>query len=277
MQIEPRQTLPITRFLEDPADTDTHYVRAFVYKPATDELLATLSLVDKGSQRFVYNYEIPADPSGQGYFLHIVIKVYDDAGYTTESGRYERTQEEYLVKEDMTKLGTGGGGADISYKKIQEIVKEELDKLPKPEPQKEISFRDVLTALSEAKKEIQDKISAIKIDFPEQKETDLLPVLKAIDAIDIPQPEEIDYSRLSLEFINGIGEIKTQLANFLKIIDEFKKNTSKEIGELKSEVSQPVKLEFPQETIARREIPQEKKPENMMPATNYFKKMALIK
>jgi len=276
MQIEPRKIYPIVRNLEDPTDTDTHYVRAFVYKPDTDELLDTLSLVDKGGQRFVYNYEIPGDPGGQGYFLHIVVKVYDDSGYATESTRYERTQEEILVKEEKISLG-GGGGADISYKKIQEIVKNELEKLPKPEPQKEINLKEVLIALAIAKKEIESKIPSFKdIEFPKQEKIDLNPVLKAIANIRIPEPESIDYNRLSFEFVNGIDEVKTLLDNLLKIVKEFENINKEELVKVKEDLARPLMMEFPKDMKVKRDIEKVESKRPSLPS-DYFKKIGLVK
>jgi len=63
LQVNPRETYPIVRQLADPLDTGTYYVRAVVRNARTDETLETLNLTNKGSGRFLYNYQVPADAS----------------------------------------------------------------------------------------------------------------------------------------------------------------------------------------------------------------------
>ena len=129
MQLHPRETFTITRQLQNPFITDTQYVRAVIRNAKTDATLDTLDLTDKGSQRFTKQWLVPADVSGQGFWISIVTSVYSDSGYTTQSQNYGDEENTYLVQERFNhNLGVGGGGGpDINYKKIREIVKEEID------------------------------------------------------------------------------------------------------------------------------------------------------
>jgi hypothetical protein len=153
MQLEPRSYFTIVRQLKDPQDTGTYYVRAYIRKSLDDTLLDTVDLTDYGGQRFKYNYQLPADTSGEGLYIDITTRVFTDSGYTTESDYYQKENFQYLVKKGYNPV-YGGGGGYIDYKKVREIIKEEIEKLP-------------------------------KIEIPEQKEVDLNPILKAIEDIDV--------------------------------------------------------------------------------------------
>ena len=202
MQIRPGEYLPIVRQLEDPSDANTYYVRAYVYKHkgGTETLLATLNLNDKGSQRFTYEYETPLEASGEGYFLTILTRVFTDSGYTAESSLYGRTVEEYLVDERWgLRFGTGGG-ADVDYKRMRNIIQEELGKRALPKP---ADLTPLLNALKEVNRTIRD------LRFPEPEKIDFGPVIKAIENtqqavknINIPKQEKPDFSPIIQEIKN---------------------------------------------------------------------------
>jgi len=154
MQLEPQSDFVIVRQLKDPQDTGTYYVRAYIRKSLDDTLLATVDLTNAGSQRFKYTYHLPADPSGEGMYIDITTRVFTDSGYTTESDYYQKENFQYLIKKMYNPVYGGGGGGSIDYKKVREIVKEEIDRLP-------------------------------KIEIPPQKEVDLKPILEAIDGIEV--------------------------------------------------------------------------------------------
>ena len=183
MQLHPRETFTITHQLNNPAYiTDTAYVRAVIRNAKTDATLATKDLTDKGSGRFTVEYLVPADVSGQGFWISIVTTVYSDSGYTTQSQNYGVEANTYLVQERVnTNLGIGGGGSDISYKKIREIVKEEIDKIniPEPIPFPKIKDVDVIGPISVLKKEIDKKIDSII--FPEFPSFDS--IIEKIDSV----------------------------------------------------------------------------------------------
>src|SRR5258707_3851150 len=98
MQLEPLEDFTIARGLEDHTDSTTYYVRAVVRDAKTDALLATVNLTDQGdAHRFSKKWQIPADQTGQGYYLLITTSVYTDSGYTTKSSNYGDKDETYLV------------------------------------------------------------------------------------------------------------------------------------------------------------------------------------
>jgi len=239
-QIEPKESIPITRQIEDPADTNTYYVRAYVRDAKTDELLDTVDLTDKTDQRFRGTVEAPHDPTGNGRYITITTKVFTDAGYTTESGLYGRVEQAFLVQ-TRYKFGIGGGGgADVSYERIRKVVQEELGKLPKTE-------------------------------IPKQKETDLKPVLKAIDGVkrivelfeipefpkfpDIPKPEKTDLSPV----ISVINSLKTEVS---KLKDTDLSDVEDKLSGLMKAVEDLLNKDFKQDIIFKlvTEKQQEEKP-----------------
>lgn len=194
MQLEPREYFTIARGLEDHTDSTTYYVRAVIRNARTDALIETVNLTDNGNRRFTYPWQVPADPSGLGFYILVTTTVYEDSGYTTKSSLYGEKFEEHLVQtRPNPNVSFGGpGGADVSYKKIREIVKDELGKLELPTPEKpqQIDLEPVSDALQAILTEVRG------IDIPKAEKPDLGPVLKAIEglrgaieAIQIPETD----------------------------------------------------------------------------------------
>jgi hypothetical protein len=155
MQLQSGESFVIVRQLKDPQDTGTYYVRAYIRKSLDDTLLDTIDLTDAGSQRFKKTWQVASDPSGLGMYVDITTRVFTDSGYTTESDVYQKENYEYLIAQRYNPVyGGGGGGSSIDYKKVRQIVKEEIDKIP-------------------------------QVEIPKQKEIDLKPVLEAIDGIEV--------------------------------------------------------------------------------------------
>lgn len=184
MQLNPRETFTIVRQIEDHTDQATYYVRAVIRNAKTDAIIQVdgnnyVNLTDQGSQRFTKNWLVPADASGQGFYISILTSVYTDSGYTTKSENYGDKIETYLVQDrvnaNLGGLG-GGGGSDIDYKKIRKIVdevvkqrlKEDIDMPEMPEfpeipPFPEFpEMPDVVAPLKEAVGEIKRTIVANK-------------------------------------------------------------------------------------------------------------------
>lgn len=137
MQLKPYETFVIVRQLFDPYDAGTYYVQAKVRNAATDKLLATINLDDTGNQRFRKAYKVPADPTGEGFYIDIETIVYTDSGYTTVSENYGRENLEHLVQERQTPPFGAGGGPDIDYKRIGEIFRGVAkEAIPKPRARK---------------------------------------------------------------------------------------------------------------------------------------------
>lgn len=179
MNINPQSPLRIVRQLNDPADTDTNYVQAVVRNSATGATLETVNLTDAGGQRFTGNYNVGADAGGNGFFIDITTTVYTDSGYTTKNANYGIETMTYHVQQQWSHAqGLGGGGADVDYKKVRAIVKDELSKLEKPQKPRDMA-PEILGSERRIKQAVSDAVTAIKI--PEQKDVDLTPVTQAVD------------------------------------------------------------------------------------------------
>ena len=234
IQLEPREYFPITRQLDDPTDDGTYYVKAFIRNARTDELIDEVELNDLGDQRFSAEWQVPADPSGEGFYITITTKVYTDSEYSNESPNYAREQNQYLVQKRYNPvLGSGGGYTD--YKKIREIVQEELKKVKIPKA----DFSSVIKAIKEIK-------------IPKQKEINLKGIEKEIDSLKkeikkIPEPQQIDLEviRKQIEKVERkIEDIKIQdLLEMLFSEMERKINeTNKRISSIK--IPEPEKVDF---------------------------------
>jgi len=176
IHITPHGSFPIVRQLEDVSDTTTYYVSAVIRDSGTGNTLATVQLTDNGDQRFTYNYPVPADPSGNGRYIDITTIVYSDSGYTTRAG-FADENETYLVKQDNVHLG--GGGETVSYPEIRKIIKQELEKLDIPQPQKMEDLRPTLKSMEDKlRNEINTAVSGIEI--PKQVQPNLDRVVSEI-------------------------------------------------------------------------------------------------
>lgn len=265
MQLQPREYFPIYRQLSDHTDTNTYYVQAKIYNAKTETLLQTINLTNNGTGNFSYNWQTPADTSGQGLYIKIITSVYSDSGYTTKASLYGDQGDLYLVQDRFANLG--GGGAYIDYPKIEKMIKKELENLPKPEPVKETNLNPIMDRLNNL------EMSLGGIEMPEIKETDLQPILNAIkevkeavNEIVIPEPEKIDLKPLE-DKINKIDLTKTEKSTTelldrirdyfdkdMNKLEKFYKDILNKIGSIpiittlgsqtKEEESQPVKKMF---------------------------------
>jgi hypothetical protein len=135
MQLHPREQFTITRQLNDPAIVTTFYVRAVIRNAKTDTVIDTVNLTDKTGQRFTKQWLVPADPSGQGFWISIVTSVYTDNGYTTKSTDYGDEACSYLVQERYVFNPNYPVGPDIDYKRIKKMIDEAIKKIEIPEQQ----------------------------------------------------------------------------------------------------------------------------------------------
>ncbi len=209
MQLNPTEQFTISRQLTDSSDTDTNYVRATVRNAQTDAILKIVNLTNKGNRRFTGNYEVPADVSGEGFWITITTAVFTDSGYSTYNPNYAEEQQTYLVQVRPTKIG-GGSGTDVDYKKVEKIFRGVVDEIKpqtinveKPdlseieqwvtaifraivsvpeEIKKDLPEKTNLTPISEALQAISRMISRIPT---ERGNLDLKPVLKAISDVQV--------------------------------------------------------------------------------------------
>lgn len=208
MQLNPRENFVITHQLNNSYITDTSYVRAVIRNAKTDAILATKNLTDQGNGRFTTTYQIPADVSGQGYYISIITSVYSDSGYTTKSQNYGDEANTYLVQERYNPnvhLGAVGGGSDIDYKKIRKIIKEEIDvRIDK------IDFSKTPEVITVTKEVVVEKlIPQEKINFPSQQFIidAIKAVSKKVDDKPVTQVPDVDFAPV----MAAIGEIPVLL------------------------------------------------------------------
>lgn len=126
--------------------------------------MATLDLTDQGdSHRFSKKYFVPADPTGEGYYLLITTSVYTDSGYTTKAEMYGDKYETYLVDQRAKRFGGGGEGSDIDYKRVRQIVEDvvgqKIAEIPPTPPVPPVNItpqlQPVLNALSGLRNDVQ--------------------------------------------------------------------------------------------------------------------------
>ena len=225
LQLNPGETFAIVRQLADPNDTGTYYVRATIRNARTDALIDTKDLTDRGGQRFSVEYQVPSSSSDAMYIV-ISTRVYTDSGYTALSDAYGQEIETYLVEARSKHFGGGGSVLKVDYEKIRGMIRESLDTLKFPETKQPkmprmMSHDDIKSAVAEAMMPMMSEVMGGRathvgvedvvrkaiagIQFPEQKETDLGPVLDAIGSIDIqPQTDmqpAVDYLKEKFDWI----------------------------------------------------------------------------
>jgi len=210
MVLQPGNSFTVVRQIGNHTDSGTYYVRAVIRNAYSDDIIATLNLTDKGSQRFKYDWLVPQDPSGQGFYISIVTSVYTDSGYTTKSENYSDEENTYLIQERVLQRG-GGGGGGIDAFNLRRIIGEELDKRQKDDPETEdeptepeepMRWDEVLTVL----KELRRLVEAIEPAKP----TDLSPVFDGIRYLaqcidEKPVTDATDITPI-LEAVRELGE-----------------------------------------------------------------------
>ena len=234
-QLSPTEQFPITYVLGDPNDAGTYYVRAVIYDDIAGTTIETVDLTDLGSGRFKKLWYVCSDVSGKGRYISIVVKVYTDSGYTTLADSYQQKENKYLVQERWNR-GNLGSAPIVSYKEIRKIIQEELGKTPKTDfpEQKETDLRPVVDALIDLKNEIR------KIEIPKPEKIDLFSVLEGLDkirklveSIYIPEtdlsPVIGELERMKLENIREeISEMFKKIGRFfLDDMDELKETIKK--------------------------------------------------
>ena len=164
--LHPGNHFTVVRQIENHLDAATYYVQAVIRNAYTDAVIETLDLTSRGSQRFSKNWLVPADPSGQGFYISIVTSVYTDSGYTTKSDNYGDQETTYLI-EDRVLRGGGGGGLDAYT--IRRILKEELAKAAP-------TFEGIYGAIGA----LQREINRIPKESPEMRWNELLGVVQGL-------------------------------------------------------------------------------------------------
>lgn len=251
-QLNPGSKFTITRQLEDPADTATYYVRAYIRMVDDDSLIATVNLTDKGEQRFrgewyVPQYNVPT-------WITILTKVFTNSSYTTESMLYGRVEETFLIEQRWSHVFGGGGGIDISYKKIQEIIREEILKIKMPEikttnktiiKKVEMNLTPILLAFGEIRKELE------LIKNRKEKDVNFAPVVNDIKQLGImldkaikaqPQTDFSDILRALKEVSDIINRKNSELSADIKNIEINTKKPEKILEKPKRKFNLPFEI-----------------------------------
>ena len=218
MQVEPQNTIPLIYQITDPSDSTIYYIRAIVYDSLTRDAISTHNLVSRGSGLWSSSTVAPADGSGFGRHIHVIIRVYTDSGYTTLSDIYTQQIDKYLIKSTTRFGGGNGGGQDIDYEKIRKIVDSIVS-------EKIAGFEPKPTDLSEINNKLNLLGKAINgIEIPDESEPlDISPIIKGIKDLeiviikkieDIEIEEPKDYS-LTLKELGNRIDIATDVVKTL--------------------------------------------------------------
>lgn len=200
MQLIPQHNFTVVRQIADHTDPSTYYVQAVIRNAQTDVIIATLNLEDKGALRFKKDWQVPADPSGLGYYISIVTSVYSDSGYTTKATSLGDEENTYLVSSGgVATIGGKGGGYGITRRDVREVVEDLLEKY-RPDPIKfpkmpEMRWDEVLQAIADARAAIQPVELAPVVST-------LKAVQKLIQAVHDKEPEGIEFSPITDKLAN---------------------------------------------------------------------------
>ena len=203
MLLNPQKSFTVVRQIANHIDTNEYFVRAVIRYAYTDVLITNLDLDLKGDQRYSKNWQVVADPSGQGTYISIVTSVYTDAGHTTKSENYGDEENTYRVFDDMSPAMKGGGGLDM--RTTRRIIEESLEKMKFPEQEKisipkQKEYDDKFNELTRGLSDIKTLVASIPTENvnlsplmtrlnelsqelktkPVTKETDLKPMIKLL-------------------------------------------------------------------------------------------------
>jgi hypothetical protein len=227
LPLHPGNSFTVVRQIPNHLDSATYYVRAVIRNAYTDALITTLDLTDRGGQRFSKNWLVPADPSGQGFYISIVTSVYTDSGYTTKSENYGDDENTYLVQ-DRVPIGRGAGGGGIDARTLRRIIQEEL----------------TVEKEADEPKTPEKPVASPKTEKIVMRWDEILSALKALQkAVDRLPTEKLNlepYSRQLEGIMQAIDEKEvtpeTDLSPILERMDESKEDDGLTRDELKSAI-----------------------------------------
>ena len=205
-QLTPNEIFPIVRILIDTTDSTLYYPQAVVKDSKTSETLATVNLAFVSTRYYMTTYTVPNDTVfGQGRHINITTTIYTDSNHTTKSEAYYDEVQQYVIQQRWNPSAYMGGnseakgGADIDYKKLREIIVEELKKLKFPEQIQAKDFPTKVIVDSIVAKidkipvpekviltNLEDAILSLNLTLdalPKFKETDMSPVARATNQL----------------------------------------------------------------------------------------------
>lgn len=249
ISLQPQEQFTIVRQLADHTDPTSYYVQAVIRNSISGETLQTLALNDIGNGRFTKLYEVPADVSGLGFYIDITTSVYTDVDHTTKAPNYGDTNDQYLVF-DRTPKGSGGGGADVDYKKIQKMFDKAVEAIPKL---KELDLTPLVGMLAEVKKEISS------IEMPEIEKINHGPVLDAIEGIEKKITKAISDKKVTpetnlnplIEKLEYLMKKEPNLEKVTKFLSEIQKVLTDYVKKYEIRESAKTKLKAIQESFGK--------------------------
>lgn len=156
-------------------DESVYYPQAVIRNVKSGQVLAVLNLDHLGNGRYAASWNVPPDASGFGTEISITKTIYEDENRSIVSGIYGAWEERYLIF-DLKQIG-GGGGLTFDYSELQKTISNELAKLPQPPKPEPIDLKPIIKLCYD----IYDRLG--KIEKKEIRETDLKPVLQALEGI----------------------------------------------------------------------------------------------
>jgi hypothetical protein len=213
--------------LDDYTDSNTYYCQAIIRDAKDFSIIDTVNLDDKGNRFFHKLWQSVPDVSGEGRWITITTTIYEDAGYTIKSSNYGEKMETYLIAERYNSVFGGGGGADIDYKKVRKIVKEEIARIPQPEKSKEIDLSPLLGEILSFKEMLAD------VEVSPQVNINLSSVFDRIDKLETKVKKCIETNKIEptdlSPLLNETEKIESELSSLLGKIEATIKEKSGDI------------------------------------------------
>ena len=265
MQISPQQKFVISHQLASAFDEGTYYVQAVVRNAITDTVIDTINLTHKGNQRYTADWYPPADPTGRGLEITMTVSVYTDSGYSTLSTVYATSHETHIIQERYnTSMLMGSGGSDVSYKKIQDIVRDELEKQDFSEIK--LAIQSVLSGFSDFKEKVDRTITKkidVEVNVSEIKK-EMRALLDAVQSIKIPEQKEVNFKPI----LSSLENINTSLTQLKDVYRNLSKEIMTSVESMAGKVSSVLGRTVVIEKDGSRENEQE---ETRIPFTKRFK------
>lgn len=237
----------IIRQLDDPLDTDTNFVQAVVRKTKDSTILKTIDLTDKGSQRFVGEWQAITDASGQGIFVDIETIVYTDSGFLNKSENYAIESRQILI--DLRYgVATRVFGGNVRSGVSEKVLKKALEEALENRETEDVDFSGVLSLLNRIITSVEmhrikptdiniihNNIVALKegmrllpTEF-KQRKVDLSTVLSSINEVKTAVEIVTDIENTIKEMNRGVDLMKNEVRRVLKSSSSVSLDSSKKI------------------------------------------------
>lgn len=158
MIIAPQKQYRIPYKINNPSDSNTYYVQSVITEAVSGRVLATLNLVNDGTNFWSALWNTPADPSGTGYQIIISTTVYADSNYSQVSLVYGTQVDDHIIKDIAgLRVPTAGPGNSVDYKRLEKLIRDIVLEIPKTE----IPFQEKIDYDA-----VEDIVQRHKLVFP---------------------------------------------------------------------------------------------------------------